>query len=511
MLKASLRRAGTLLGLLLSLAALPAAAEERRLVDGWLFHAGEAQNGQDPGLGDLTWQRVSVPHDWGVIDRPGGKGPFDPQVRGGEDIGYLPGGIGWYRRHLTLSARDAAQVVRINFEAVYMDADIWLNGEHVGKHHYGYTPFTLDLTGKVRAGDNVIAVRVNHETPSSRWYAGSGLIRPASLELLDPVHVDPQSVYVTTPLATTEQGQVIARATIRNTSRSRKRVAVLTQVVAANGMVVAEERQRHALRAGAVQDVSAALSVARPALWSPDSPNLYRLVQRVEVDGSIVDERRTRFGIRVVTMDSTYGLRINGTPYNLRGGNIHHDNYMLGAAGVPAADKRKIALLKSAGYNAVRIAHNPASQAMLDAADELGMLIMDEAFDMWKQSKRPFDYSRFFAQNWEADLRSMLVAHRNHPSIILWSIGNEIREQGSPAGVEQARKMVALVKQFDASRAVTQGLNLNSPQNAAHFAELDVAGYNYRTRFFAQDHKDHPERVMVSTESFSRRASRIGG
>ncbi|GGY02940.1 DUF4982 domain-containing protein [Massilia dura] len=485
-----------------------AAAEQRSLSQGWLFQAGEAKGADKASFDDAGWRKVAVPHDFSVMDKADGTPPFDAKAVGGQDSGYLPGGQGWYRRHLALNAADAAGVLRLNFEAVYMDADIWFNGEHVGRHRYGYTAFTLDLTGKAKTGDNVVTVRVNHVDPSSRWYAGSGLIRPVTLDLLDPVHVAPDSVFVSTRSASAEKGEVDVRASVANRTAAAAKVEVLSQLVGADGGVVARERRQLTIPARGKVDIDHRLAVPNPKLWSPDAPNLYTLVQEVRVGGMLKDTRRTRFGIRTVTVDAENGLRINGRKYVLKGGNIHHDNYMLGAAGSPDADRRKVLLMKDAGYNAIRSAHNPASQATLAAADELGMLVIDEAFDMWRKSKRDADYSRFFEENWRRDIDSLVVSGRNHPSVIFWSVGNEIPEQATPEGAKTARDLAARIRLLDTTRPVTQGVNVDSPANAIQFAELDVAGYNYRAHLFGSDHATHPKRVMYTSESTSKDAFR---
>jgi len=494
--------------LLCSLLALPAMAEQRSLSQGWLFHAGDAAGSERQQFDDAQWRPVVVPHDYSIMDHADGTPPFDARAVGGQDSGYLPGGTGWYRHHLKIDADAVHKVARLHFEAVYMDADIWLNGKHLKTHHYGYTAFDVDLTGQLQAGDNVVAVRVRHAAPSSRWYAGSGLIRPVRLELLDPVHVVPDSTFITTETATTEVGALTARGTVANRSKRPRRVEVVTTVLDAHGAVVASARRQLTLAANARRDVRESLNVPRPTLWSPTMPNLHTLVQEVRVDGTPTDVRRTRFGIRTVTADARNGLRINGTPVLLQGGNIHHDNYMLGAAGAPDADARKVALMKAAGYNAIRSAHNPASQATLDAADELGMLVINEAFDMWQKSKNTLDYARFFDTDWQQDIDSLVLSGRNHPSVLFWSIGNEIPEQGTAEGAAIARKLVARVRRLDPSRLVTQGVNMDSPQNAIQFAELDVAGYNYRAHLFGSDHQAFPQRVMYTSESTSKDAFR---
>jgi beta-galactosidase len=484
----------------------PAAADEQRLSQGWLFSKSEVKGGETPTLDERGWKPVVIPHDWSIMDGREGAGPFDRRATSGQDSGYLSGGVGWYRRHLKLDASAMRKIVRLKFEAVYMDATIWVNGRQVAEHHYGYTAFTVDLTGKLRAGDNVIALRVNHADPSSRWYAGSGIIRPATLQILDCVHIDPDSVFVATPKATPEMGMVAIRASASNCAARAQSVELVSKIVAANGRVVAQTSRRQTLGAGARGEWDQSLAVPRPALWSPASPHLYTLVQETRIGGVVTDSRRTRFGIRTITADATNGLRINGMRLVLRGGNIHHDNYMLGAAGFPDADRRKVALMKAAGYNAIRSAHNPASQATLDAADELGMLVIDEAFDAWNKGKRGQDYSRFFATDWPQDIASMVVSGRNHPSVIFWSIGNEIPEQGSPPGVETAEKLAARVRALDPTRPVTQAVSIDPPDSDKQFATLDVAGYNYRPHLFAGDHLKFPQRIMYTSESTSRDA-----
>lgn len=483
-----------------------AVAEQRSLSQGWRFQRGDAKGAEASAFDDRSWRQVSVPHDWSIEDKPDGSPPFDRDAISGQDSGYLPGGVGWYRRHLALSAQDAAQIVLIRFEAIYMDAEVWINGQHVSKHHYGYSAFTVDLTGKLHAGDNVLAIRVDHADPSSRWYAGSGLIRPATLELLPPVHIEPDSVQVVTPSVGAAASRVEAHLEIANGSGRSQPVEVNTRILSPDGSVVARNDHKTTLAPGAKVADASTFDLSKPALWSPDSPNLYVLEQTVHTADGGSDVRRTRFGIRTITVDAVSGLRINGRQVLLRGGNMHHDNYMLGAAGLPDADARKVALMKAAGYNAIRSAHNPASQATLDAADELGMLVVDEAFDAWSRPKKTQDYARFFAQDWPADLDSLVLSGRNHPSVLFWSIGNEIPEQGAVPGIETARRMVARVRLLDATRPVTQAVSTGGPESDGQFAVLDVAGYNYHAYEFADDHRRFPARVMFTSESTSKDA-----
>jgi len=495
------------LALIVVLAGVPSAGAERlELSRDWRFHHGALNDGQATNLDDHAWRSVSVPHDWAIMDRADGSPPFNRSAVGGQDSGYLPGGIGWYRREITLDAKAVGKIARLTFEAVYMDADVWVNGLHLTRHHYGYTAFTLDLTGKLRPGRNVIAVRVNHEDPSSRWYAGSGIIRPVHLDLLDPIHLDRERLFVTTPVATAVRGEVSMATPINNRSAQATMVELVSTIIDVRGRHVTSTTSRQMLAAGGSVICGQRLSVERPSLWSTHRPNLYQLHQVVRVAGITVDEHKTRFGIRSITADARRGLLLNGVPIELRGGNIHHDNYMLGAAGWPDADRRKVAVMKAAGYNAIRSAHNPASQATLDAADELGMLVIDEAFDMWNQPKRDRDYSRFFKTDWRGDVDSLILSGRNHPSVLFWSIGNEIPEQGTPEGVATARMLVGRIRELDPTRPTTQAVNIDGPGNARQFAEMDVAGYNYRAHLFGKDHAAYPDRIMYTSESVSKDA-----
>jgi len=486
--------------------AAPGQAETRSLSQDWLFHKGESKGAERPVFDDKGWRKVAVPHDWSILDKADGSPPFEPNMVAGQDSGYLAGGVGWYRRHLTLTTAEAAKVVRLNFEAIYMDADVWVNGEHLTRRAYGYSAFSLDLTGKVRAGDNVIAVRARHADPSSRWYAGSGVIRPVTVEVLDRVHLDPDRVFVTTPVATEQRGVVSVTSAVRNRSARSQTIQLVSRVVSGQGATVAEAREDRSIAPGALLETTQAMELSRPRLWSPDAPNLYTLVQDVRIGGVTVDTRRTRFGLRTVTFDARHGLRINGNPLKLRGGNIHHDNYMIGAAGAPDADRRKVALMKAAGYNAIRNAHNPASQATLEAADELGMLVISEAFDAWNKSKRAQDYSRFFAADWARDIDSLVVSGRNHPSVLLWSIGNEIPETGTPQGVETAKRLAARVRMLDPTRPITQAINSDQPLSTTQAAVLDVAGYNYHAELFTKDHERLPDTPMYTAESLPKDA-----
>jgi len=482
-------------------------AETITLNDNWRFLRGDAAGAEQPSFDDTQWRQVRVPHDWSIEDLPGQTHPFSKDSISKEAQGYMLGGVGWYRRTLSLSDDVASKTVLLEFEAVYMDAQVWVNGQLVTRHPYGYTQFILDVSKYVHAGDNIVALRVDNPEPSSRWYSGSGIIRPARLQIVDKVHVDPWGAAITTPTVSASRAQVHVATPLINAGDASVAARLISRIVTAKGVEVARKEAQAPLNANASQDIEQELDVAKPALWSTEAPNLYTLVQEVRIGDRVVDTRSTRFGIRSISFDAKRGFLLNGKRVLLKGGNIHHDNYMLGAAGIPRADARKVELMKAAGYNAIRSAHNPASKALLDAADELGMLVIDEAFDMWSVKKNKNDYARFFKDNWQSDLRSMVAAGRNHPSVILWSIGNEIPNMALPAGASEAQQLAEAVRSLDATRPVTSSAHIFGFKGSDEFInKLDVAGYNYNPDLYLEDHAKFPNRVVYGSESFSAQA-----
>ena len=492
-------------GLALGLGGL-AQARTLKLNADWRFHRGDQVGAEQPAFDDHGWRTVAVPHDWSIEDLPGQSHPFDRHAPGGASIAYTQGGVGWYRLKVDLPRDAAARTVQLRFDAVYMNAQIWVNGQRAAAHAYGYTSFTLDVSDKVKPGPNVIAVRVNNEQPSSRWYSGSGILRPAFLDILDPVHVDADGPIITTPQVAEDKAEVRASTMVANASGRPVEARLVSAIVDASGHEVRRTETVRTIPGNAGLAIDQSLMLDRPALWSPDAPNLYRLVQEVRLGARLADRRETRFGVRQVTFDPEHGLRINGKRYLLRGGAIHSDNYMLGGVSLPRADARKLELMKAAGYNAVRSAHNPASQGLLDAADRLGMLVIDEAFDMWTSPKNPNDYSRQFKADWQFDVARMIASGRNHPSVILWSIGTEIPELTKPVGAEEARALADLVHKLDPTRPVTAAVHQFQAGTEEFIKALDVPGYNYFPERYSWDHAAHPERVMYGSESFSAQA-----
>ena len=442
-------------------------------------------------------------------------GPFSPDSPGGASTGHVLGGTGWYRRHFTLDAASAGRLVSVLFDGVYMDADVWLNGQHLGNHPYGYTPFTFDLTPHLRppGETNVLAVRVRNLGKNSRWYSGSGICRHVTLTVTEPVHIAPWGVYVTSPKVAKVSATVNVLTKVENTRSTEVAVVLRTSLIAANGKTVKSVESPAHVPARGYVEIPQRLEVASPKLWSLDTPQLYRAEVDVLMGGKSIDRTTTTFGIREIHFDTGQGFTLNGESLKLKGACLHHDNGPLCAAAIGRAEERRVELMKASGFNAIRTSHNPPSPAFLEACDRLGVLVIDEAFDCWERGKNPDDYHRYF-QDWsERDLAALVLRDRNHPSVILWSIGNEIPERAEPAGVALAARLSATAHRLDATRPVTAAIcgfwdhpGWTWSNAVPAFASLDVAGYNYLEGEYGPDHAKFPQRIMVGTESYPRAA-----
>ena len=476
----------------------------------WKFHRGDAGEAWISGFDDSGWRDLDLPHDWSIEDIPGTGSPVDSSAVGGINTGYYVGGTGWYRKKFDIPKNNNDKIFKVIFEGVYMNTDVWFNEVHLGNHPYGYTSFELDLTDHVKPGkENILAVRVRNEGRNSRWYSGSGIYRHVWLTVTEPIHLKTWGTFITTPVVTKESAEVNLAVDIENRLEKTKKIKLSTRIYHENGEEVASGINELTLSKG-VNKSQFSLMIDSPEPWSPDQPALYSAVVEVqESNGKLIDQQTTNFGIRSINFSVENGFLLNGRQVLLKGACMHHDNGPLGAAAFDRAEERRVELMKANGYNAIRCAHNPPSVAFLDACDRLGMLVIDEAFDMWRKPKNPQDYHLYFDEFWKKDIEAMVLRDRNHPSIIMWSTGNEIPERGEPEGAETSKMLAGYVKQLDSTRPVTAAVNGLGPDKDPYFATLDVSGYNYsfggdhgKKTIFETDHERVPGRIMYCAESY---------
>ena len=488
----------------------------------WLFVKDSTIRAERPDYADASWRKVELPHDWSIEDLPNQvpeqvAGPFARSSIGGHSTGFAVGGTGWYRKRFITGKDQQNKRITIHFDGVYMNADVWLNGQHLGFHPYGYTPFYYDLTPYLKpAGqENVLAVRVRNEGKNSRWYSGSGIYRHVWLTATGPVHLAPWGVFVTTPEVSESSATVQVQALVMNEHPSQSTITVTTTLQAPDGTTAGRAQHTLVLQENASATDTQTLTLPNPQLWSMESPHLYKVITEISIGTQLLDHVETPVGIRSIRFSSTEGFVLNGKRVLLKGGCIHHDNGPLGAAAIDRAEERKIEILKKNGFNAIRSSHNPPSKALLDACDRLGMLVINEAFDMWLVPKNPQDYHLYFRDWWQKDLAAMILRDRNHPSVIMWSIGNEIPERADSTGLRITQSMVDKVHLLDPTRPTTEAIcqfwepmnrGKEWPDTAPAFAMLDVGGYNYLWERYEPDHLQHPDRVMVGSESFAREA-----
>jgi beta-galactosidase len=485
---------------------LPYSTQARETIPldlGWLFLLGDSPQFKERNFAVPGVRLVSIPHDWSIEGVPAEGEPS------GGDGGYFPTGVAWYRKNFVPNPAWRGKKVWLEFDGVAPLCEVWFNGKKVGGHHYAYTPFRIDLSDHIEFDKtNSIAVRVdNSHQPNSRWYTGSGIYRHVRLVVVDPVHIDADSIIIDQTF-TDEKPSYRVSADIVNESTSDQNIRVEVKCVD-HGENGRESRMALSakLKSGTKQKVSDSMTVTQHALWSPTTPNLQKTEIRLYVDEELVDELITHFGLRKVELSADRGLLINGEPVELAGACVHHDNGPLGAAAFDRAEVRRVELLKAAGFNAIRTSHNPPSPAFLDACDRLGMLVIDEAFDGWAAPKKKHDYSTVFADKWQSDLRAMIDRDRHHPSVIMWSIGNEVYERGNAEGNRLAAELAAYAKKLDPTRPVTIALNgleggKNWPKLDTMFGAVNAAGYNYELHRHAEDHQRVPDRVVYCSESF---------
>lgn len=473
--------------------------------DDWKFSFSESSTANSINFDDSSWRKLDLPHDWSIEGKSEKSNPSEG------DGGFYPIGMGWYRKIFSVPAHWKNQKVAIYFEGVYMNAEVFINGNSVGMQPYGYTSFEYDLTPYLNFGKkNTIAVKVdNSKQKNSRWYSGSGIYRHVWLKMKNPIHIKNWGVGISTPEVTNEKAKVQVKTMVKNETASSQSILLATNITNKKGSVVANADIKIELQPNEEKEVIRNLAVENLALWSPETPNLYTANVKIKQGNTDLDVITKDFGIRTIEFSAENGFLLNGKKIELNGGCVHHDNGALGAAAYDRAEVRKVELLKAAGFNALRTSHNPPSEAFLDACDRLGMLVIDEAFDGWKEKKTTYDYASIFDKWWKHDVESMVLRDRNHPSIIMWSIGNEIIERKEPAAVETAKMLANAVRNIDPTRPVTSAMTtwdnsweIFDPLMAAH----DVAGYNYQLHHAESDHERVPSRIIVQTESYPKDA-----
>ena len=497
----------------------------------WLFHLGDEAGADYMGWDDRAWRRVTLPHDWSV------EHPFDRAHSSG--TGYLPGGTAWYRKHFDLPEDVGGMRVRVTFGGVYKNSAVWINSNYLGKRPYGYSTFTYDITPFARPGENVLAVRVEHEqTADSRWFTGSGIYRDVTAELSDPVSFETDGIFVATREISEDRSSAVLNIEYEAAGEPDR---VSFALLDGDGTECASAESLPEKAGG-----TAMLTVEDPALWSPADPALYTLVGRTWKEGRVRDERRIKTGIRSIRFDGDTGFRLNGINMKLKGVCVHHDAGALGAAVPKEVWRRRLEAFRAAGTNAIRTAHNPPDPGLLDLCDEMGFLVMDEAFDEWEGPKnkwwqghnvyppKRYGYAEDFPAWHRADLEAMVKRDRNRPSVILWSIGNEIdypndpyvtplfdevlgnNDGGKPAAERRyddkkpdasrlavmAKELTDIVHALDSTRPVTSALSFPELSNRTGYADaLDVVGYNYKEQFYEEDHRKYPGRVIYGSEN----------
>ncbi|MET9504437.1 glycoside hydrolase family 2 TIM barrel-domain containing protein [Streptomyces sp. NPDC006622] len=500
-----------------------AGASGRRTValrDGWRFAlvnpggitdpTGRYADAAAPGHDDSTWRQVAVPHDWSIEQTP----TTEHGTTSG--TGFFPGGLGWYRLAFTLPPECAGKRISVEFDGVYMDSYVYCNGVEVGRHPYGYTGFAIDLTDLAHTDgstENVLAVKVQNRLPSSRWYSGSGIYREVRLIVTEPVHVPRWGTYVTTPEVGDERALVRVRTDLVNLSGAAADVEVRSRIIAPNGRTVARTATTVTVAERATETHE--LAVPEPSLWDFATPRRYTLETELRVGGRRTDTCLTPFGIRTFRFDPDEGFHLNGTHAKLRGVDLHHDLGALGAAVSADAIRRQLTLMKSMGVNAFRTSHNPPAPEMIRICEELGIVMLVEAFDCWRTGKNRYDYGRFFDEWCERDATEMVLAARNSPAVVLWSIGNEIPDSTSTAGLVMADRIIAAIRAADTTRPLVIGSDkyrrLPAKGSAADLmlAKLDGLGLNYNTARSVDDlHAAYPHLFLFESESSSETSTR---
>lgn len=482
----------------------------------WSFHLNDSIKDKDTINTTTTWRTLNLPHDWSI------EGKFDEKSPAGYGGGALNGGLGWYKKTFKVVTANKDKTTSIIFDGVYRNSEVWINGHYLGKRPNGYIGFQYDLSPYLNYGEkiNEIIVKVdNSKQPNSRWYSGSGIFRNVWLQTTDKLHVEQWGTYSTTPKVTSQSASVHLETTLKNQYTASKSAVIITTIFKKDTKV-ASATQNITIAANANQVLNQDLIVKNPILWSVEKPELYTTVTTIIIKNKIVDEYKTHFGIRSFKFDVNKGFILNGKKVKIKGVCLHHDLGPLGSAINTRAIERQLQIMKDMGVNGIRTSHNPPAPELLDLCDKMGFIVMDEAFDMWKKAKTKYDYSQYWDQWHAKDLQDQILRDRNHPSVFMWSIGNEIPEQWSDEGVVIAKELAAIVKKLDTTRLVTAAMNpavnmniddvtLQFKKSKTYFnslatsGALDIIGYNYAHQTFEYHQKNFPNVPFIATETTS--------
>ncbi|WP_289062337.1 beta-galactosidase GalB [uncultured Zobellia sp.] len=469
----------------------------------WLFQKGDPSGAEKSTFKDAQWRKLNLPHDWAI------EGPFDKKYNA--RTGGLPvHGTAWYRKHFTIDKKYAAQQIAVLFDGVMNNSKVYINGTYIGERPFGYMGFELDLTPYIKFGeDNVIAVRVAPEDLASRWYSGAGIYRNTYLKINNPVHIPLWGTYITTPEVSNEKATVKIETTVKNANGKKASVTLETKIIDGLNNVVASSSQKIKLEKSSKKVVIDEIVVNNPNRWGIENPFLYDVVTQVKKANTVIDEYHSTLGIRSISFDAKKGFLLNEKPVEFNGVCMHHDLGPLGAAVNYRATERQMQIMQSMGVNALRTSHNPPSPEMLQICDKLGIVVLDEAFDEWKIPKVINGYNKFFDEWHERDLRDMIKRDRNHPSVVMWSIGNEIIEQREKDGWKVAKMLSDICHDEDHTRPTTAGFN-NYPgafKNKLAY-QIDIVGLNYKPFDYGEVIRENPDMIVYGSETSSQTSSR---
>lgn len=469
----------------------------------WLFQKDTIAGAENITFDDSGWRKLNIPHDWAI------EGPFS-DVHNARNGGLPIDGIAWYRKHFTIEEAHSDKQVSVEFDGAMDNATIYINGEFVGERHYGYIGFECDLTPFMKFGQkNIIAVKLAPEVLSERWYPGGGLYRNVRLKINNKLHIPQWGTFISTPTVTESQAIVNIKTKVKNAGAIAAKATLETTITGPDGTVVATASEAISVDQTEENEISQNIEISKPIKWDIYKPNLYTATSKIKVDDAVLDEYSTEFGIRTINFDKEKGFILNGNPVEFNGVCMHHDLGPLGTAVNYRATERQMQIMKSMGVNALRTSHNPPSTEMLQVCDRLGIVVIDEAFDEWKKAKVPNGYHKYFDKWHEKDLRDMIKRDRNHPSVIMWSIGNEILEQAEKDGWKLAKILNDICHDEDDSRPTTAGFNYYPASFENKLAyQIDVVGVNYKPSYYSEIRAQNPEMIFYGSETSSQTSSR---